>query len=205
MGIGDRNEQNLLQQLNNELIQMVGLDFAYIPRNIVKLDQLYREDYLSSFTKNYVIEMFLENYDEFFGNGELIGKFGYQVEDQVRLVVSKERYFLITGRELPVEGDLVYLPLSGHLFEIKFVDDKKPIYPLGSRYYFTLVCEQFKYSHETFDTGTEADLIATQYLNDGATGMGATGPLDPYTKNTEIRDIATPILDFSERNPFSGY
>ena len=204
-GIGDRNEQDLMQQLNNEIIQIAGMDFAYIPRTIVKLDELYREDYLSTFTKNFIIEMYPENYDEFLGNGELIGKFGFQVEDQMKLIVSRERFLIVTGKVLPSEGDLIYMPISGHLFEIKFVDDKKPIFPLGSRYYITLTCEQFKYSHETFDSGTSVDDIMSQIRNDGATGIGATGPLDPFTKNKEIKDMGNNILDFTENNPFSGY
>ena len=64
-GIGSTSEQNLLQQIANEAIQMAGADFVYIPRNLVKLDDLFHEDTLSSFTKNFTIEMLIENYDAF--------------------------------------------------------------------------------------------------------------------------------------------
>lgn len=203
-GIGTRSEQDLLQRLVTESIQIGGVNFVYIPRNIIKLDNLFHEDYLSSFTKNYTVEMYIENYEEFLGNGELIDKFGFHMEDQMRLVVSRERFIAVVGKLIPVEGDLVWFPSSNTLFEIKFVDDKKPLFPLGARSYFTLVCEAFKYSQETFETGTSIDQISQTYPNDGATGVpGATG-VDPFAKNKEIIDISNLILDFSEINPFSG-
>jgi hypothetical protein len=87
-------------------------------------------------------------------------------------------------------------PASRSLFEVKFVDDKNPLYPLGSRQYFTLTCEVFKYSNETMNTGTEADDVNV-YHNDGATGIG-----DPFAKNNEIQIKSNIILDFSESNPF---
>lgn len=204
LGIGTRSEQDLLQCLTTEVIQMAGSDFVYIPRNIIKLDNLFQEDYLSTFTRSYTIEMYIENYENFLGNGQLIGKFGFQLEDQLRLVVSRERFMTTMGRVLPVEGDLIWFQISNSLFEIKFVDDKSPLFPLGSRSFFTLVCEVFKYSQERFDTGTPVDDIMANFLNDGATGIpGATG-VEPYAKNSDINSISLPIVNWSESNPFSG-
>lgn len=195
-GIGTREEQNLLQVLVNESIQIGGCDFYYLPRTIVNVDELYREDYISKFEKNFVIEMYIENYEAFLGDGALISKFGFTLGDRIRLIVSRERFSSIVGLELPVEGDLVMYPASRSLFEVKFVDDKNPLYPLGSRQYFTLTCEVFKYSNETMNTGTEADDVNV-YHNDGATGIG-----DPFAKNNEIQIKSNTILNFSESNPF---
>jgi hypothetical protein len=197
-GIGSREEQNLLQVLVNESIQIAGADFVYIPREIVKLDQLYREDYLSKFTKNYTVEMYITNFEGFEGDGELISKFGFSISDKLRLVVSKERFEYIVGLPYPDEGDLVYYPTSKNIFEVKFVDDKTPLMPLGTRHYFTLVCESYKYSNEYMDTGTEADQIGRKYNNDGATGIG-----DPFAKNTAIQELSDAILNFDENDPFA--
>jgi hypothetical protein len=197
-GIGSREEQNLLQVLVNESIQIGGADFVYIPRKIVKLDQLYREDYLSKFTRNYTVEMYIENYEGFEGDGELISKFGFTVGDRLRLVVSKERFEYVVGLSYPNEGDLIYYPTSKNLFEIKFVNDKTPLVPLGTRQYFTISCENYKYSNETLDTGTEADEVGTRYRNDGATGIG-----DPFAKNEPIQEISDSFLNFDENDPFA--
>lgn len=197
-GIGSREEQDLVQTLVNETIQIAGADFVYIPRNIVKEDSLFNEDYLSTFTRNYSVEMYIENFAQFEGDGELISKFGLTISDKLRLVVSKERFTYIIGRPYPNEGDLIYYPTSKNLFEIKWVDDKNPLMPLGTRHYFTLICESFKYSNELIDTGSEVDLIRTNYFNDGATGIG-----DPFGRNTFIQEKSDSILNFDENDPFA--
>lgn len=195
-GIGSKEEQNLLQTLVNEIIQIAGADFLYLPRSIVKLDQLYREDYLSTFTRHHTIEMFIENFDGFQGDGELIGTFGFSAGDRLRLNVSKERFEYVTGTKYPKEGDLVYYPTGKMLFELKFLDDKNPIYPLGDRQYFSLNCELFRYSNETIATGTEADEVNNKFGNDGNI-IG-----DPFANNTNIRDKGYDVVDFAEDNPF---
>jgi len=197
-GIGSTSEQNLLQQIANEAIQMAGADFVYIPRNLVKLDDLFHEDTLSSFTKNYTIEMLIENYDAFFGIGPQITNFGFQLNYQLRLICSREKFNQYIGLTVPVEGDLIYYPTSNSLFEIKFIEDKNPLYPLGSRQYFVLACETFKYSNEDLDVGqVDVDSIGKDYHNDGATGIG-----DPFAKNKQIEDIADNTQDWTENNPF---
>jgi hypothetical protein len=197
-GIGSTEEQNLLQVLVNESIQIAGCDFVYLPRTIVNVDELYREDYISKFEKNFIIEMYIENYEAFLGDGALISKFGFTLGDRLRLIVSRERFESIVGRVLPVEGDLILYPTGRSLFEVKYVDDKNPLFPLGARQYFILTCEVFKYSNETIDTGTEADEVKTNYNNDGATGIG-----DPFAKNDQIQTKSNIVIDFTESNPFS--
>lgn len=193
-GIGTKSEQNLLQSLVNEVIQIVGLNFVYIPKKLVKLDEIFKEDTLSEFSKKYIIEMYIQDYEGFAGEGELITKFGFTLGDQLHLVVSKERFFAVVDEPFPKEGDWVYYPLTQHLMEIKWVDDKNPLYPLGDRQYFTITCEVVKYSHENVNTGTEIDEIKDRY----------TPQNDPtFSKNVHIDQAADPILDFNEKNPFS--
>lgn len=195
-GIGSKSEQDLMQQMTNEIIQMAGADFVYIPRDLVKLDELFHEDTISKFTKNYTVEMFIENFQEFLGIGDQITKFGFQVNDQIKLFVSRERFLVIVNRFVPKEGDLVYYPTSKHVFEIKYVDDKNPLYPLATRNYFTLTCEAFKYSHETMDSGTAADDLGTTLNSDGTIDN------DLFDKASSIESTADSFQDFSESNPF---
>lgn len=59
----------------------------------------------------------------------------------------------------PNEGDLIYFPLSGSMFEIRFVEDQNPFFQLGKLFVFKMRCSLFEYSGEDFDTGTNADLV----------------------------------------------
>ena len=92
------------------------------------------------------------NYQGFEGNGDVLSKFGVTTTDAVNLVVSKEKYedfitpFLGGDSQVelstrPQEGDLVYLPLDNTMFEIKYVEARKPFYQLNNLYVYTLTCE----------------------------------------------------------------
>jgi len=100
-----------VQSLVNEAIESYGIDMTYIPRNLVKLDDLFHEDTLSSFTKNFTIEMWTENLDAYTGIGPQITNWGFQLNYQLRLIVSREKFAKYIGNTLPVEGDLVYNPV----------------------------------------------------------------------------------------------
>ena len=71
--------------------------------------------------------------------------------------VSLDSNLVVSAR--PNEGDLIYFPMTGHLFEIRFVSDPDPFYQLGKIYVFKMQVSLFEYSGEDFDTGTSADLV----------------------------------------------
>jgi len=97
----------------------------------------------------------VETINGFQGDGDILSKFGLQVRDSASLLVSKKRFKNETGLVRPREGDLIYLPLTKGLFEIKFVEHEKPFYQLGKNYVFALSVELFQYNHEIFETGQE--------------------------------------------------
>jgi hypothetical protein len=79
------------------------------------------------------------------------------------LIVSRERYedfitpFLSSDSDVkvtirPEEGDLIYFPLDNSLFEIKYVEGKRPFYQLNNLYVYELKCELFEYEDEVIDT-----------------------------------------------------
>lgn len=169
-----RPEQNLLEDILIESMKIMGHDVFYIPRKIVKQDFILNEDVISRFDASFLIEMFVESVDGFEGDGDLMTKFGLEVRDQVKLVCSRRRWNALIGRHgytndavRPREGDLIYLPFTGGLFEIKFVEDKIPFFQLGGTGdtkavipTFTLTCELFEYSGQEIDTGVpEVDVI----------------------------------------------
>lgn len=154
-------EQNLIEDLIIETIKIHGIDMFYIPRTLVNKDSLFGEDPISRFTDAKMIEFYLENVNGFEGSNDLLSKFGLQVKDTAILVVSKKRFLKETGSFRPLEGDIVYFPLTKGFFEIKYVEHENPFFQLGKNYTFKLSVELFQYSAETFSTGeTEIDTIA---------------------------------------------
>ena len=148
-------EQELINDLTSEVIKIHGMDVFYIPRTVVKEDLLLGEDVLSAFSTAFEIEMYLKTVEGFGGEGDLVTKFGLDVSDEVIFTVHKDRFNLATDMDKPLEGDLVFLPMSKGLFEIKFVEHEQPFYQSGKNYSFDLTCELFQYSEEQLETGIE--------------------------------------------------
>ena len=149
-------EQELINSLTSEVIQLHGMDVFYIPRDLVKEDLLLDEDVLSKFSVAYEIEMYIKSTEGFGGEGDLVSKFGLDVRDEVIFTVHKDRFELATEKSKPLEGDLIYLPMSKGLFEIKFVEHEQPFYQAGKNYSFDITCELYQYSEEQLETGITA-------------------------------------------------
>jgi hypothetical protein len=67
----------------------------------------------------------------------------------------------------PQEGDLIYFPMVGKIFEIKFVEHEQIFYQTGRLQTYDVRCELFEYSSERIDTGnTEIDTIEDTYSLD---------------------------------------
>ena len=153
-----REEQDVIEDLTIETIKIHGQNMVYMPRTLVNEDTLFGEDTRSAFNDGYEIEMYISSVDGFEGEGDLISRFGLQINDTMKVVVSKKRFEReITEKESeiirPREGDLIYFPLSGFVFEITFVERENPFYQLGKLYTYELTCETFKFSKENFNTG----------------------------------------------------
>ncbi len=153
---------------------MYGMDVYYIPRTFIREATIIREVTSSAFRSYFIIESYLNNYDGYGGQGDIMSKFGIQVKDEVTLTISRERYedyiapflnsrmlFLMNSPkdegtlqtiQRPREGDLIYFPLGRRLFEIKFVEHEQPFYQLGNGYTYELQCQLFEYEDEVLDT-----------------------------------------------------
>lgn len=160
-------EQQLYEDLVVESLRIYGHEVYYLPREIVEEDSILNEDVQSRFGDAYQVEMYLENTEGFEGEGDLMSKFGVQVRDQATFIISLrswERFISLDSNLAtsfrPNEGDLIYFPLSGSMFEIKFVEHEDPFYQVGKLFVFKLRTELFEYSQEDFDTGIgDIDLI----------------------------------------------
>ena len=61
-----------------------------------------------------------------------------------------------TDSDRPLEGDVLYHPILGKLFEINFVDHDEPFYQLDNNPVYKMRCRLFEYSSEVLDTGITA-------------------------------------------------
>ena len=166
---GTKPEQNLYEDLMIEQLKIYGQEVFYIPRTLVKEDELFGEDTLSKFGDAYIIEMYFDNIEGYEGEKEIMSKFGLQMNEDVTFTVSRRRFEQLVSHDSnlivktrPNEGDLVYFPKVSKIFEITFVDKDDPFYQIHNLPAFKLKCKTFEYSGEDLDTGiTEIDAIET--------------------------------------------
>ena len=208
---GSQSEQRLVQNLINEQLQIYGVEVVYLPRKIVKKDQILTEIQSSSFNDNFLIEAYVNTYDGYSGAGDVLTKFGMSLKDELTVTISRERFedfispFLgglpadeIEVSTRPSEGDLIFFPLGKRLFEIKFVEHEEPFYQLGKNYVYQLKCELFELQDEiggwnelTRTTQTIDDTLVDQgYITSlQLISIGSTATVGITTTTGYIRNI----------------
>ena len=163
---GSQSEQRLVQNLINEQLQIYGVEVTYIPRKFVRKQTIIKEVQSSAFDDNFLLEAYVNTYEGYGGQGDIMTKFGVSLRDELTLTISKERFedfispFLNSDDDYelatrPREGDVIFFPLGSRLFEVKFVEHEEPFYQLGKNYVYQLKCELFEYEDEVFDTDIE--------------------------------------------------
>jgi hypothetical protein len=147
-------------------LRTYGVEIFYIPRKFVSEKSVIREVVQSKFDLALPLEAYIDNYDQYSGAGNLLSKFGIESRDEVRLVISRERYEnyitpLIEDQSniklstRPKSGDLIWFPLDDRLYEIKDIEYAKPYYQLQDLYTYELYCELFRLQDEVIDTGID--------------------------------------------------
>ena len=196
---GSAQERKFMENLVVESIELYGQDVYYLPRTYVGRDNILDEIDSSKFENAYPIRAYVNNAEGWEGQGELLTKFGVRIEDKTTFIVSREKFtekvdnnvtLNVEGR--PNEGDLVWFPITKHLFEIKFVEAERPFYQLGKGYVWEMQCELFEYSDEDIDTGiADIDAIEIAFSNSTSVTMGTGGSGDYVVGETVIGDLNT--------------
>lgn len=128
----------------------------------------------------------------------------------------------------PREGDLIWVPMMGYMYEIKFTENIENFFQLGKLYTYEMRCDRYEYSSERIDTGVadidgiedqfslSTDNVEKSLLEDGelllledSTRIVNEGTVvvnvDVAADNEYIGEklIDDDVLDFSEKNPFA--
>jgi len=200
---GSPGEQRLVQDLINEQLKIYGVDVIYIPRKFVKKQTIIKEIQSSKFDDNFAIEAYVNNYDGYTGQGDILTKFGMSLKDELSLIISKERFedFISPFINLeddpeieifnrPREGDIIYFPLGRRIFEVKFVEHEVNFYQLGKLYVYELKCELFEYEDEMGGSWTNIN-TTVQEIDSSLEDVGYITSLKLLTVSGESVGVAT--------------
>ena len=72
---GSTGEQNLVQDLINEQIKIYGVEVYYLPRKIFTTDNIIKEIQSSKFDDSFLIEMYINNYEGYAPDYDVLTKF----------------------------------------------------------------------------------------------------------------------------------
>jgi hypothetical protein len=200
-------EQDLIENLIIESIKQYGIEVYYMPRKLEAKDDLLNEDDLSTFNDAYLIEMYIRNIDSFEGEGDFLSKFGLQIRDSMTLTVAIRSFNAeinsYTEEVRPNEGDVIYFPLNGKMFEVMHVEHEAIFYQMGQLQTYDLRVELFEFSGERFQTGVdEIDTRWEGFDITSNTAFANVDSVDAFADNFAIEQEADNILDFTESNPF---
>ena len=166
-----KSEQNLYEDIIIESLKIYGQDLYYLPRDLVGEDKVFGDEVPAKFNSSHKVEMYIENTEGFDGEGDLFTRFGVEIRDEATFIVSRRRWIQQVQRMdnevtsiRPLEGDLIYVPMSKSLFQIMHVEHEQPFYQLNNLPIFKMRCQLFEYADEDLDTGVaEVDGIETDY------------------------------------------
>lgn len=190
---GYQGEQDLVQDLVDEQIKLFGSDIYYLPRILLK-DNTLDDLIYSKFEDQFQVEMLLQNV-EGFGQSEFISKFGLKVTQEIKFHVSSRRWkeegttFGLDAR--PLEGDLLYFPLTKDLYEIKFVQVEEVFFQFGQLPFYSITAEIYEVGSDKFGTGINDIDSIEQSLSPAIdiVFVAASGNVD-----YEIGEIVTSLL-----------
>jgi hypothetical protein len=190
-------EYNLFRGMCDEVAEMYGIDFVFLPRKLENPDDIFGEDGTAKFDENKIVTMYIENFQQFEGNGDLFGKFGFTIDDQLILVIGVDTFKLKVGTEYPMEADLIYHPSSQKFFKIEHVSKPQGFYQFGAgQMMFRMTTTLFKYSHERFESdGGMVDDIDT-FMNEIGDNSEGSAEAD------QIEKEADDLLNFDSENIF---
>ena len=213
--------QKLLEDLIIQAIRMHGVTIKYLPRENFVKDELFGDHNYAKFNYAFEIEAYVKNVDSFEGQGDIFGKFGLEIKDQITFTVSQRRWDEMNtpAKILDESGDLIelesspsWVPSSTITFEMEG-DNYSRSYPLprpGDLIYLPMVEEIFEvniaeheslfYQHGklmTYDIKCELFKFSNEEFNTGETEIDAFNDL--FGTNQETKTV----LD-EEGNILSG-
>ena len=148
-------EQRVEDDLTVEAIKIYGTDVQYMPRTIFNEIEEFGEDPLSKFDLAVPIEVYVNNLENFQGEGDFLSKFNLEIRDQITLTMARRRWDQIRTEKLVDEIGNIYL-----------TEDNPAIYSANTDNYLLETGSANGYSISS-SRPLEGDLIYIPFINNG--------------------------------------
>jgi hypothetical protein len=148
-------EQRVEDDLIVEAIKIYGVDVQYMPRTIFNEIFEFGEDPLSKFDLAVPIEVYVNNLENFQGEGDFLSKFNLEIRDQITLTMARRRWDQIRTEKLVDEVGNIY-----------FIETNSDSYTANTDNYLLETGSANGYSVSS-SRPLEGDLIFIPFINNG--------------------------------------
>ena len=182
-----------------ELMTQFGL------QNLSEVTFVVSKNRFRDITKQFTIESGTDTL-----TGSILLEDGTLDSDEVDISSSYESGYLIseadsTDADRPQEGDAIYHPILGKLFEINFVDHDEPFHQLDNNPVYKMRCRTFDYGSEVLDTDIAAiDAIEDAESMDALTYQFTLEQSSAVNENIRLEDNSGLLLEETDGDNIIG-
>ena len=182
-----------------ELMTQFGL------QNLSEVTFVVSKNRFRDITKQFTIESGTDTL-----TGSILLEDGTLDSDEVDIPSSYESGYLIseadsTDADRPQEGDAIYHPILGKLFEINFVDHDEPFHQLDNNPVYKMRCRTFDYGSEILDTDIAAiDAIEDAESMDALTYQFTLEQSSAVNENIRLEDNSGLLLEETDGDNIIG-
>lgn len=211
--INGANEASLYNSIYNEFTWHYGTDVVFVEKAVYESEPVFGEFIAKVYNRGTPMRLFIEQVDGWAGGGDLYSRFGIQITDECTIYCPKITFEQYLPGLYPKYGDLIYVPKSRKLFEVKHIEDELPptFYLLGNRAGYVLSCKAFVYDHSDIVEGEgipEEVTALDKLILDVQTNLPKYDEIDSkeiQNQNDKFTEIAhTTVIDHSEIDPLLG-
>ena len=127
------------------------------------------------------------------------------------LTVSKTRFNQVLGNSTlrpdgPQDGDMIYIPMTGNLWEVRYSSSRSVFYQLGHLRMYKFTLGLVEYNNQKFNTGIPAidDKYNALSTDKNQTKVAVDDLVkDLFDSSEAIQMESDEILDFTEESPLA--
>lgn len=198
------SEQDLLQELVDESIEMMGQRIYYIPGTVINIDVILAEPTRVLYDSHHSLPAITPDTEEFRNSSTMMTKFGVSFGDSTDFYISKTHFAQLGVKSQPEVGDIIYHPMSRLVFKIKDVPFLESYRQLGKATVWKCVVGLYSADIDQFDTGLQVIDTSMNTLanstpdNDTIESAISSGGLVVGTTNN-VKPVISP------RDPFDAF
>ena len=202
--ITQANEANTFDNIMVESVHLFGHDTIYIECTPDTVEPIFGEFLSKKLSEGIPIRMFLEETQNWNGNGDMYSKFGLQMTQESTFHCPVTTFTKAKGVNIefyPKVGDLIYFVKGNKLFEIMHIENNTSpgFYAFGNLNAYVFNCKM--YTYDAMEVSDD-DSIPSEIQS-----LNSLADLEETTFNDAVGNTITVsnVLSHTEVDPVTGF